>query len=204
MKNCRYGVVFFGMGLTMARGRHFNSGALFSLATDLNEFTHFVVKPARGHGNVTGGDNVVSWTTGYPFGVNFNLGYPRFNPGEFTTVDTLSNGDADAAMFISCDPASNFPKAAIEHMKRIPVISLDPKHTMTSSLAHVAFTTSTYGINTGGTVYRMDDVPIPLRPAFDSPFPGDEEILTAIKNRVVELTQDKRGVSNTGEKRKVA
>ena len=204
MKNCNYGVVFFGMGLTMARGRHFNSGALFSLATDLNEFTHFVVKPARGHGNVTGGDNVVSWTTGYPFGVNFNLGYPRFNPGEFTTVDTLTNRDADAAMFISCDPASNFPKAAIEHMKRIPVISLDPKHTMTSSLAHVAFTTSTYGINTGGTVYRMDDVPIPLRPAFDSPFPGDEEILRAIKKRVVELTQDKRGVSDAREKRKVA
>jgi formylmethanofuran dehydrogenase subunit B len=204
MKNCKYGVVFFGMGLTMARGRHFNSGALFSLATDLNEFTHFVVKPARGHGNVTGGDNVVSWSTGYPFGVNFNLGYPRFNPGEFTTVDTLSNGDADAAMFISCDPASNFPKAAIEHMKRIPVISLDPKQTITSSLAHVAFTTSVYGINTGGTVYRMDDVPIPLRPAFDSPFPGDEEILTAIKNRVVELTKNKRGASDTNEKRQVA
>jgi formylmethanofuran dehydrogenase subunit B len=204
MKNCNYGVVFFGMGLTMARGRHFNSGALFSLATDLNEFTHFVVKPARGHGNVTGGDNVVSWSTGYPFGVNFNLGYPRFNPGEFTTVDTLSNRDADAAMFIACDPASNFPKAAIEHMKRIPVITLDPKQTITSELSHVAFTTSVYGINTGGTVYRMDDVPIPLRPAFDSPFPGDEEILTAIKNRVVELTQDKRGRSDTREKRQVA
>jgi len=204
MKNCRYGVVFFGMGLTMARGRHFNSGALFSLATDLNEFTHFVVKPARGHGNVTGGDNVVSWSTGYPFGVNFNLGYPRFNPGEYTTVDTLSNRDADAAMFIACDPASNFPKAAIEHMKRIPVISLDPKQTITSSLAHVAFTTSVYGINTTGTVYRMDDVPIPLRPAFGSPFPSDEEILTAIKNRVFELTIDRRGVSDTREKRNVA
>jgi formylmethanofuran dehydrogenase subunit B len=204
MKNCRYGVVFFGMGLTMARGRHFNSGALFSLATDLNEFTHFVVKPARGHGNVTGSDNVVSWSTGYPFGVNFNLGYPRFNPGEFTTVDTLSNRDADAAMFISCDPASNFPKAAVEHMKRIPVITLDPKQTVTSLLAHVAFTTSVYGINTAGTAYRMDDVPIPLRPAFDSPFPGDEEILTAIKKRVVELTQDKRGASGKREKRKVA
>jgi len=50
----------------------------------------------------------------------------------------------------------------------------------------------------------MDDVPIPLRPAFDSPFPGDEEILTAIKNRVVELTKDKRGVSDTREKRQVA
>lgn len=80
MKNCRFGVFFFGMGLTMPRGRHFNTGAILALATDLNEFTHFVAKPLRGHGNVTGADNVLSWQTGYPFSVNFNLGYPRFIP----------------------------------------------------------------------------------------------------------------------------
>ena len=194
MKSCRFGVLFFGMGLTMTRGRHFNSGALLALATDLNEYTHFVAKPVRGHGNVTGADNVVSWQTGYPFGVNFSLGYPRFNPGEFTTVDTLGRGEADAAMFIASDPASNFPKGCIEHMKKIPVISLDTKETVTSKLAHVAFTTSTYGINTGGTVYRMDDVPITLRPAFESPYPDDESILTKIKDRVGEIMAEKRGL----------
>jgi len=192
MKSCRYGVLFFGMGLTMTRGRHFNAGALLALATDLNEFTHFVAKPVRGHGNVTGADNLTSWTTGYPFGVNFSRGYPRFNPGEFTTVDTLSRGDADAALIIASDPGSNFPKAAIEHMKRIPVIVLDTKATETTRLARVAFTTATYGINVGGTVYRMDDVPITLRPAFDSPYPSDQTVLTAIKNKVRELIGDTR------------
>ena len=187
MKSCRFGAMFFGMGLTMTRGRHFNSGALLALATDLNEFPHFVAKPSRGHGNVTGADNVVSWQTGYPYGVNFNRGYPRFNPGEFTTVDMLARGETDVAMFIATDPASNFPKAAIDHMSKIPVISLDTKQTHTSDLAHVAFATSTYGINTSGTVYRMDDVPITLRPAFESPFPSDAEILTAIRKRVHEL-----------------
>ncbi len=197
MKNCRYGVLFFGMGLTMTRGRHFNSGALLALATDLNEYTHFVAKPVRGHGNVTGADNVVSWQTGYPFGVNFNRGYPRFNPGEFTTVDVLARGDADAALIIASDPASNFPKDAIEHMHKIPVVVLDTKQTATSQLAHVAFRTATYGINTAGTVYRMDDVPITLRPAFDSPFPTDEEILTALKKRVHELVLAKGGAGGT-------
>ena len=48
----------------------------------------------------------------------------------------------------------------------------------------MAFTVSTYGINTGGTVYRMDDVPIPLRPAFKSPHPSDFDVLTAIEKRV--------------------
>jgi formylmethanofuran dehydrogenase subunit B len=198
MKNCRYGVLFFGMGLTMTRGRHFNSGAVLALATDLNEFTHFVAKPVRGHGNVTGADNVVSWQTGFPFGVNFSLGYPRFNPGEFTTVDTLSRGDADAAMIIASDPASNFPKAAIEHLSRIPVVALDTKETMTTRLARVAFRTATYGINTAGTVYRMDDVPITLRKAFDSPFPTDEEILTALRKRVQELVLARRGAHGAG------
>ncbi len=195
MKNCRFGVLFFGMGLTMNRGRHFNSGALLALATDLNDYTHFVAKPVRGHGNVTGADNVVSWQTGFPFAVNFSRGYPRFNPGEFTSVDLLVRGEADAALIIASDPASNFPKAAIEHMHNIPVIALDPKPTHTTQLAKVAFTTATYGINVPGTVYRMDDVPITLRPAFESPYPSDEEILTAIKERVHELLLERAGLS---------
>ena len=204
MKNCRFGVLFFGMGLTMTRGRHFNSGALLALATDLNEYTHFVAKPVRGHGNVTGADNVVSWQTGYPFGVNFSRGYPRFNPGEFTTVDTLSNGDADAALIIASDPGSNFPKKAIEHLKNIPVITLDTKDTDTTKLSHVAFRTATYGINTTGTVYRMDDVPITLRSAFDSPFPDDETILTSIKKRVHELVLAKHYAGGASGEAKVA
>ncbi len=187
MKSCRFGALLFGMGLTMTRGRHFNSGALLALATDLNEFTHFVAKPVRGHGNVTGADNVVSWQTGYPFGVNFSRGFPRFNPGEYTTVDVLSRGDADAALVIAADPGANFPQPAIEHLKRIPVIVLDPKPTHTARLAKVAITTATYGISVPGTVYRMDDVTVTLRPALPSPYPSDEQVLTRIKERVREL-----------------
>ena len=187
MKNCRYGVLFFGMGLTMTRGRHFNSGALLALAADLNEHTHFVAKPVRGHGNVTGADNVVAWQTGYPFGVNFSRVYPRFNPGEFTTVDVLSRQEADAVLIIASDPASNFPHAAVKYLHNVPVIALDPKPTATTQLARVAFTTATYGINVSGTVYRMDDVPITLRPAFESPYPSDEEVLSQIKIRLGKL-----------------
>ena len=187
MKNAQYGVLFLGMGLTMTRGRHFNSGAIYSLAADLNEYTHFVAKPVRGHGNVTGADNVVSWQTGYPFGVNFNRGFPRFNPGEFTTSDVLARGEADAAMIIASDPASNFSKKAIDHLKKIPVITLDAKETHTTKISKVRFAVATYGINTGGTVYRMDDVPISLRPAFDSPFPSDQEVLEGIRNHVKKL-----------------
>ncbi len=184
MKAAKFGVILFGMGLTMTRGKHLNSEAVLALTRDMNNHTRWTCKPMRGHGNVTGADNVVSWTTGYPFGVNLNRGYPRFNPGEFTTSDVLARGEADAALIIASDPMSNFSQPARDHLKRIDSIVLDPKLSDTAKIATVAFTTSTYGINTGGTVYRMDDVPIPLRPAFESPYKSDYEILKAIEKRI--------------------
>ncbi len=187
MKQARFGVMLFGMGLTMTRGKHLNSEALLALVRDMNAHTRFVAKPMRGHGNVTGADNVVSWRTGYPFGVNMSRGYPRFNPGEYTTADTLARGEADAAMIIASDPMANFSQAAREHLASIPYIALDPKETPTTRAAAVAFTTATYGINVPGTVYRMDDVPIPLRPAFDAPHPSDLDVLRGIERRVRQL-----------------
>ncbi len=192
MKSCKFGVLLFGMGLSMTRGKHLNVEAALSLARDLNRFTRFTAKPMRGHGNVTGADNVVSWQTGFPFGVSLGRGYPRFNPGEFTTADTLARGEADAALIIASDPMSNFSQPAREHLAKIPVIVLDPKETPTARAAAVAFCTATYGINTGGTVYRMDDVPIPLRPAFESPYPSDQEVLTRIDQRIREKLEAAR------------
>ena len=186
MKAAKFGAILFGMGLTMTRGKHINSEAVLALARDMNKHTRWVAKPMRGHGNVTGADNVVSWQTGYPFGVNLGRGYPRFNPGEFTTSDTLARGEADAALIVASDPMSNFSQPAREHLAKIPVIVLDPKLSETAKIAKVAFTTATYGINTAGTVYRMDDVPIPLRPAFESPYRSDFEILKAIERRIRE------------------
>jgi formylmethanofuran dehydrogenase subunit B len=187
MKSARYGVIFFGMGLTMTRGKHANSEGILLLTRDMNRHTRFSCKPNRGHGNVTGADSVVAWRTGYPFGVNLGRGYPRFNPGEYTASDVLARGEADAAMIIASDPMGNFSQPARDHLASIPFVALDPKETPTSRAAAVSFSVATYGINVPGTVYRMDDVPIPLRPAFDSPLPSDLEVLQGIEREVLRL-----------------
>lgn len=184
MKRARYGALFFGLGLTMTRGKHLNSEAALALTRDLNAYTRFVCKPLRGHGNVAGADNVLTWRTGFPFGVNFSRGYPRFNPGEYTAADLLARRETDAALIVAADPIGNLPQPAREHLARIPCIALDPKETPTTRSATVAFTVAPFGISAPGTVYRMDDVPIPLRPALESPFPDDYEILSRIERRV--------------------
>ncbi len=180
MKSARFGVLFFGMGVSMTRGKHMNSAAILTLVAELNAFTKFVTMPMRGHGNVTGSDMVMRWTTSYPFGVNLSRGYPRFNPGEYSTVDVLVRGDNDAALILGADPGATMPQPAIDHLSRIPTIVLDPKVTHTSRLARVHITTAATGISAPGTVYRMDEVPLPLRPALRSPYPTDEEVLRRI------------------------
>lgn len=184
MKSCRFGVIFFGMGLSMTRGKHMNSAGVLALAAELNAFTKFVSMPMRGHGNVTGADVVMRYTTGFPFGVNLSRGYPRFNPGEFSTIDLLIRGDNDASLILGADPGATMPQPAIDHLTRTPTIVLDPKVTHTSRLARVHFTTATMGISAPGTVYRMDEIPLPLRPILDSPYPTDEEVIRRIHEKV--------------------
>jgi formylmethanofuran dehydrogenase subunit B len=185
MKSARFGVIFFGMGLSMTRGKHMNSAAILTLAAELNAYTKFVTMPMRGHGNVTGSDMVLRWSTGYPFGINLCRGYPRFNPGEFSTVDLLVRGDIDAALVLGADPGATMPQPGIDHLARVPTIVLDPKVTHTSRLARVHFTTAATGVSAPGTVYRMDEIPLPLRPALKSPYPTDEEIVRRIHAAVV-------------------
>jgi formylmethanofuran dehydrogenase subunit B len=184
MKRARFGVIFFGMGLSMTRGKHMNSAGVLMLAAEMNAYTKFVCMPMRGHGNVTGSDMVLRWTTGFPFGINLSRGYPRFNPGEFSTVDLIVRGDNDAALVLGADPGATMPQPGIDHLARIPTIVLDPKVTHTSRLARVHITTAVTGISAPGTSYRMDEVPLPLRPALQSPYPTDEEVIRRIRKTI--------------------
>ena len=184
MKKAKFGVLFFGMGLSMTRGKHMNSAAALTLAAELNAFTKFVAMPMRGHGNVTGADVVLRYSLGYPFGINLCRGYPRYNPGEFSTVDLLVRGDVDATLVLGADPGATMPQPAIDHMARVPTIVLDPKVTHTSRVARVHITTAVTGISAPGTVYRMDEIPLPLRPPLKSPYPTDEEVIRRIREAV--------------------
>ncbi len=187
MKKAKYGVILFDIDRMSARAQHLNCHAILTLTRDMNAHARFVCLALGAAGNATGADNVVTWRTGYPFAVNLGRGYPRFNPGEYTTAEVLGRGEADAALIVASDPMSGLSEAARSHLAGIPSIVLDPRDTPTTRAATVVFHTATYGINTAGTVYRIDGVPIPLRPALDSSRPSDEEVLRRIDRRTKDL-----------------
>ena len=95
-------------------------------------------------------------------------------------------GDNDATLVLGADPGATMPQPAIDHLARTPTIVLDPKVTHTSRLARVHITTATTGISAPGTVYRMDEIPLPLKPILESPYPTDEEVMHRILEKVKE------------------
>jgi len=189
MISCQFGVIFFGVGLTMTQGKHRNIDVALSLVRDLNSRTKFIIMPMRGWYNVAGANQVSAWVTGYPYAVDLSQGYPRYNPGDTTAVDVLVRGDCDAALVVASDPVSNFPVEVTRHLAKIPVITIDPHPSATSLISEVVFPTTIVGIETGGGIYRMDGVAMVTKPVV-SPPPGlhsDVEILQDILTHVKKL-----------------
>ena len=186
--SCRFGALFFGLGLTMSAGKARNIEAAVALVRELNNYTKFVMMPMRGHFNVTGANEVMAWTTGFPFAVDFSRGYPFYNPGDTTFVDVLTRGDCDAALIVASDPVSSFPAKAIRNLAKIPVITLDHHETPTTMISKVVIPTTVVGIETEGSAYRMDAVPLRLKKLVEPP-PGilsDEEVLKKILKKLKE------------------
>lgn len=180
MKTCRYGAMFFGLGLTRQGIPHGNVEALLRLVTDLNHHTRFVVRRMRIPGDVAGADSVLCWQTGYPFSVNLNRTYPRYNPGEFTANDMLERGEVDSVLLVGTEGVGKLSLAARKSLRRMPCIVLDHAGVECEVEAAVHFTTAAYGIHRPGTAYRMDEMPIPLRAVLESPLPADHEVLDQI------------------------
>ena len=193
MINCEFGVIFFGMGLTQSPGKFRNIDVAISLIRDLNRRTKFVIMPMRGHFNVTGANTVFTWQSGFPYAVDFSLGYPRYNPGETSVVDILLRKESDAGLVIASDPVSNFPRKAVEHLVKNPLIVIDPHMNATAMVGDVVIPSAIVGIEKAGTAYRMDHVPLPLKKVVEPPkgLLSDEEILRKIVEEVRRIKSNK-------------
>ncbi|MFX1393502.1 MAG: formylmethanofuran dehydrogenase subunit B [Promethearchaeota archaeon] len=190
-KSCKFGVIFFGMGLTQTLAHHRNIDSAISLTRELNDHTKFLITPMRGHYNVTGANQVFTWNTGYPYSIDFSRGYPRYNPGEFSSVELLLKNQIDASLIVASDPASNFPAASVKNLFKHPLIAIEPHETPTSANADIVLPAAYAGIECEGTAYRMDSVPLRLRKVKDAPSDllSDREIL----EKLIEKVREKKG-----------
>jgi formylmethanofuran dehydrogenase subunit B len=175
LQNAAYSVIFFSSEI----GGFAEIESLYRLVRQLNTRSRSVGIPLGG----TRCEDVLTWQTGYPLGVNFSLGYPRYDPLRYSANSLLERGEADSVVLIG-DGISELPPAAAACLANLPVVYLGfPQHRL-PFIPTVEFTAARPGVHCGGSVFRMDGVPIKVRPVFDSPLPTAELILTSIQQGV--------------------
>ena len=182
MKGARYGALFFAANLGQPPEGRATIEAALMLARDLNDCTRFVALTLGAPGNPTGAEAVLAWQSGYPLGVDFAGGSPRFRAGGATAA-ILARGEPDAALIIG-DPPANLPGDARAHLDRIPRIVVAPAATAPGRSSRVGLACGTPGLHAGGTVLRSDGVSLPLRPPLPSAYPTDREWLKALSDRL--------------------
>ncbi|MGH7513019.1 MAG: hypothetical protein ACREOQ_08865 [Gemmatimonadales bacterium] len=138
----------------------YRAEGLLGLAQALNGPSRAALSSLRAGGNRSGAEAALTWLTGYPMAVTYRSGAPEYRPASRGVA--AAAGEAAAILVVGAAAALSdvFWSAA----GRNPVVVIGPRASETASPARVAVDTGVAGIHEGGTAYRMDDVPLRLRP----------------------------------------
>jgi formylmethanofuran dehydrogenase subunit B len=198
MKKVQFGALFFGLGLTHTLSKQRNIDIAISLIQDLNKFAKWNLIPMRGHFNVNGFNIFMAYEQGFPYGVDFARGYPRYMNGETNTIDLLTREEPDVFMVIAADPGAHFPSGANRHLANIPVIQIDIHWGPSTELADIVLPGSFIAVEAAGTSYRMDGVPIYMKKAIDKPETcrDDEWIVRELLERVQKIRGTKHNIAS--------
>jgi formylmethanofuran dehydrogenase subunit B len=137
-----------------------------------------------GHFNMAGFDHIALSTCGK----NGNLQFKNKELVESkdNIVSKINKKDFDYSIIVGTDPISHFPHTLSQKLASKPIIAIDNRKSATTLIADVVLPTAITGIETGGIVYRLDHVPIELKPILKPPnnLPSDEELLIQILNKL--------------------
>jgi formylmethanofuran dehydrogenase subunit B len=177
LKSANYSVLFLGPELSDVPELE----ALFQLVRQLNGQTRCA---ALGLGG-TQIENVLTWQTGYPCGVNFALGHPRYGPHTFSANYLLEHGQVDSVLLVGSEGLEHLSASAQKQLEKLPVILLGNSLQDCNLKPFVSIPTAVPGIHCTGTVFRMDGVPLRLPAIFDSELLNAADVLSGIQQGVL-------------------
>ncbi|MBY8988638.1 MAG: formylmethanofuran dehydrogenase subunit B, partial [Candidatus Lokiarchaeota archaeon] len=130
-----------------------------------------------GHFNMAGFDHVALSSFGEYGKLEFK--HNQLVKTEETLVSKIEKEDFDSSIIVGTDPISHLPHSLSSKIAKKPLILIDNHSTATSHIAEVVLPTAITGIESGGLVYRLDQVPIELNKIINPPnnLPSDEELL---------------------------
>jgi formylmethanofuran dehydrogenase subunit B len=148
------------------------ASALIALAHATNTPTRCALSILRAGGNRAGAEAVMTAHTGYPTGVSFSGGFPVYRPHDAATM-------ADAVLVVG--DAAQIPADVRARFRSSALAIVGPRASQHAATA--AIDTGVAGIHLNGTVLRMDDVPLRLRPSVPRGL-DPMEIVRALRERI--------------------
>ncbi|HWN17571.1 MAG TPA: hypothetical protein VNO19_01535 [Gemmatimonadales bacterium] len=183
LTDARYAVLVHDAEPTALPRNPLRVEGLIALTQALNGPTRAALSSLRAGGNRTGAESVLTWQTGYPFAVDHSRGYPRYMPGD-RGLDRLVSGAFTAAVVVG---SPNLGEETAAALGGIDTVAIGPGASQAPFTTRVAIDTGAAGIHEAGTAYRMDEVPLSLRP----PLTGQrstvqtlEALMTAVRARL--------------------
>ncbi len=140
--------------------------ALIALAETLNATTRCALSTLRSGGNRSGIDAVMTWQTGYPMAIDFARGAPRYRPADDAAA-LLARGEIQVALVVGA--ASSVPESIRDGLSHVSCSVIGPRASESPFPTFAAIDTGVAGIHERGTAVRLDEIPLPLRPALEAP-----------------------------------
>ncbi|MFW9831610.1 MAG: hypothetical protein ACFFD8_07535 [Candidatus Thorarchaeota archaeon] len=139
--------------------------------------------PMVAYCNTVGAVKVSYAITKLPFSIDFTSKPPKVFGDVFQGV---LQDSFDGIVTVGYDALGFLPGPIAKAIKQIPIIALSTQPTLTTRAATVVFPTALTGVETGGSVHRMDGTPVTLLPFRKPKLPVDSElnILTQLLARM--------------------
>jgi formylmethanofuran dehydrogenase subunit B len=160
LASSRYAVLIHDAEATIQERNPLRVEGLLALTQALNGPTRAALCSLRAGGNRVGADAVLTWQSGYPIAVEYSRGYPQYVP-QRRGLERLADGGFKAVLMVG-SPATD--EGVVSALERVNTIVIGPRASQSPFRARVAIDTGVAGIHEGGTGYRMDEVPLRLRP----------------------------------------
>jgi len=178
LKAASYSVVTWAAGALAYSQAELTVQTLSEMIKDINN------KNTRSSGLPLGGkegdqtaNQVCGWTTGYPARTRFSSGFPEYDPYLNDANFLLSNGEADALVWVQA-----FNVKAVPPATDLPTIVVGRSGMTFAKEPDVFIPVGTPGIDHAGHAYRMDNVvAIRLKKLRDSGLPSTADVLNAIE-----------------------
>ncbi len=176
MKEANYGVIIWAPGELNFPHAELTIQNFCEIVKYLTRITRFAGFSLGGNDGGVTANQVCAWQSGFPLRVNYDNGFPEYNPHKNSTANLLKNRKVDAMLWTSSFNQDIKPPRA-----RIPSIILARPDIKIGYKPEVFIPIATPGLDHSGQLFRTDNiVSLPLKQIRDVKLPSAREILTTI------------------------